>query len=102
MQKVDQQHRGEEGCSAVWLGPRLKEPCARQTDPAANPLRGCGFGKAKVLNTGADRWWGKEFMETEAVETDEGEEQLAPPNLLCTESRSSPQRTVVTDHKRGF
>lgn len=45
---------------------------------------------------------GNKFMETEAVEMDEDEEQLRPLSFLCTETRSSSQATVVTDKKQGF
>lgn len=85
----------------MWLGRRLKEICARQTNQVANSLYGYGFGKVQqrcrqVMGKG------NKFMETEAVEMDEDEEQLRPLSFLCTETRSSSQATVVTDKKQGF
>lgn len=48
-------------------------------------------------------------METEAVETGEGEEQLTPPHLLCTETRSlstyccdRPQARILITVKLGM
>lgn len=45
---------------------------------------------------------GNEFMETEAMEMDEDEEQLRPLSFLHAETRSSSQGALVTDQKRGL